>query len=225
MNIYTDVDLRDYHTFGVSQFCKILVEVNSVDELISVYQSVYWQYLPKVVLGKGSNILFTERFEGVVVINKLLGKSVLESKANYHLHIKSGEDWPSLVEWAVKNGYFGLENLALIPGSAGAAPIQNIGAYGMELKDICEYVDVLCLETFNIQRLTNQECLFGYRDSIFKHALYKKIVIIAIGLKLKKNWVANIKYNSLEKINRNTITSEKIFKRVCDLRKKKYQIL
>ncbi len=218
MQILTDADLSAYHTFSISQTCAYLVEISSVQELISVYQNPQWQDLPKLMLGKGSNMLFTQPYQGVVIVNRLQGKQVLESERHWHLHIKAGEDWPSLVEWSVEQGYAGLENLALIPGCAGSAPIQNIGAYGIELKDVCEYVDVLCLETFEIKRLTNQECQFGYRDSIFKHELYQKAIVVAIGLKLSKNWEPNIEYGPLKSFDAQTVSAQEIFERVCQVR-------
>lgn len=218
MQILTDADLSAYHTFSISQTCAYLVEISSVQELISVYQNPQWQDLPKLMLGKGSNMLFTQPYQGVVIVNRLQGKQVSESERHWHLHIESGEDWPSLVEWSVEQGFAGLENLALIPGCAGSAPIQNIGAYGIELKDVCDYVDVLCLETFEIKRLTNQECRFGYRDSIFKHELYQKAIVVAIGLKLSMNWQPNIEYGPLKSFDAQTVSAQEIFEQVCQVR-------
>lgn len=221
MQITANADLRPYHTFSVSQQCAFLVEVNSIDELKQVYLNAEWSALPKLVLGKGSNMLFTEKYQGMVIINSLLGKEVTESDNHWHLHISGGEDWPSLVQWTVESGYPGLENLALIPGCAGSAPIQNIGAYGVELKDICEYVDVLCLESFTVKRLSAAECQFGYRDSIFKHSLYQKAVIIAVGLKLAKEWQPNIEYGPLKSLASKDLTAKQIFDRVCQIRMEK----
>jgi len=221
MQITANADLRPYHTFSISQQCAFLVEVNSIDELKQVYLNAEWKDLSKLVLGKGSNMLFTEKYQGMVIINSLLGKEVTESDTHWHLHISGGEDWPSLVQWTVESGYPGLENLALIPGCAGSAPIQNIGAYGVELKDICEYVDILCLETFTVKRLSVGECQFGYRDSIFKHKLYQKAVIIAVGMKLAKNWQPNIEYGPLKSLESSELTAQQIFDRVCKIRMEK----
>lgn len=221
MQILTDADLSAFHTFSISQSCANLVEVHSVQDLISAYQNPMWQDVPKLVLGKGSNVLFTQPFKGVVLVNRLLGKRVSESESHWHLHIEAGEDWPSLVEWSVNEGYAGLENLALIPGCAGSAPIQNIGAYGIELKDVCEYVDILCLETFETKRLTAQACQFGYRDSIFKQDLYQKALVTAIGLKLAKDWQPNIEYGPLKSFDKQSVTSKQIYERVCQIRMEK----
>ncbi|MGR5270061.1 UDP-N-acetylmuramate dehydrogenase [Vibrio astriarenae] len=219
MQFKSHTSLAPYHTFGIEQTCQHLVEVSSVDELIELYQSPQWQDLPKLFVGKGSNMLFTEAYQGIVVINQLLGKQVTQTDDAFHLHIEGGEDWPSLVAWCVEQGYDGLENLALIPGCCGSAPIQNIGAYGVEFADVCEYVDILCLESFSIKRLTRDECLFGYRDSIFKHALYEKAIVVAVGLMLAKAWQANTQYGPLKAIGEPT--AKAIFERVCQVRMEK----
>lgn len=223
MHSQANADLTHYHTFAIPQTCKVLVEAHSVDDLIAIYQQPQWAELPKLILGKGSNMLFTEPFAGVVIVNQLQGKQVKESETAWHLHIAGGEDWPSLVAWCVKQGYPGLENLALIPGCAGSAPIQNIGAYGVELKEVCEYVDVLDLDSFEVRRMTASECQFGYRDSIFKRELQGKVAIVALGLKLSKAWQANIAYGPLRTLadEAQPVTAQAIFQRVCQVRRDK----
>ena len=221
MRSHSNANLRPYHTYSIQQFCKLLVEVSSVDDLMFVYKNPEWQHLPKLMIGKGSNMLFTERFDGIAVVNRLIGKKVTESRDAWRLHIHAGEDWPSLVAWSVEQGFLGLENLALIPGCAGSAPIQNIDAYGVALEDVCEYVDILCLETFHVKRLKSEECQFGYRDSIFKHQLYQKAVIVAIGLKLPKNWTPNIEYGPLQSLNARDVTAKQIFELVSKIRREK----
>lgn len=172
-------------------------------------------------LGKGSNVLFTEHFDGLVIVNRLMGKDVTETDDQYLLHIAGGEDWPDLVSWCVSQGIGGLENLALIPGCAGSAPIQNIGAYGLELKDICDYVDVLDLTTFENRRMSARDCNFGYRDSIFKHALHEKCFITALGLKLAKQWQPINQYGPLKDIPEEQLSPATIFERVCQVRTEK----
>ncbi|NVD05403.1 UDP-N-acetylmuramate dehydrogenase [Vibrio sp. JPW-9-11-11] len=223
MQIKANADLRQHHTFAISQTCQFLVEAHSVDDLMAIYQKPEWAQLPKLLLGKGSNVLFTAPFEGVVIVNRLHGKQVSESDQAWHLRVAGGEDWPSLVAWCVEQGYSGLENLALIPGCAGSAPIQNIGAYGVELKDVCDYVDVLDLESFTVRRLSADECQFGYRDSIFKRELQGKVAIVALGLKLNKAWQANIDYGPLRTLadEQSQVTAQAIFERVCQVRREK----
>ncbi len=221
MQIQTNASLRSHHTFSIEQTCDVLVEASSIEDIQQVYSNSDWQAMPKLMLGKGSNMLFIEPFQGLVILNKLRGTTVTESEHCWHLHVAGGEDWPSFVKWSVEQGYFGLENLALIPGCVGSAPIQNIGAYGKELKDVCEYVDVLELNTFEVKRLSAEECQFGYRDSIFKHALYEKVVIVAVGFKLEKNWQPQIEYGPLKAFDANTVSAKQVFEQVCQVRMEK----
>ncbi|MFA0570791.1 UDP-N-acetylmuramate dehydrogenase [Vibrio gallaecicus] len=221
MQSYLNANLKPFHTFSIDQTCEVLVEVHSVEELITVYQSEEWKHLPKLILGKGSNMLFTRHFSGVVIINRILGKKVSDEPNGFKLHISGGEDWPDLVGWSVEKNMAGLENLAMIPGCAGSAPIQNIGAYGVEFKDVCEYVDILCLDTFKVKRLSRNDCLFDYRDSIFKHDLYEKSVVIAIGLFLEKPWKACNHYGPLKELGSDKLSSQSIFNEVCKIRTEK----
>lgn len=221
MQIYKKANLKPFHTFSIDVTCEILVIVESKEELISVYKDPQWSSLPKLMLGKGSNLLFTQHYNGVVVVNRIEGITVEEEENNWLLHVNGGEDWPNLVEWSVKQGIAGLENLALIPGCAGSAPIQNIGAYGKEFKDVCQYVDVMYLDDFSEQRLSVDECLFSYRDSIFKGSLYNKVVIMAVGLKLAKEWQPLVNYGSLADIPPQQLTPMRVFDEVCKVRMSK----
>ncbi len=221
MNVSQNVNLQPYHTFGIDVECDYLVEVTTIEDMIEVMTSASWQHLTKLILGKGSNVLFTEKYRGMVVVNRLQGKQVTESEGYVHLHVAGGEDWPSLVEWSLQQGYNGLENLALIPGCAGSAPIQNIGAYGVELKDVCEYVEYLDLADFSLQRLNAQQCQFGYRDSIFKQQLLGQVVITAIGLKLPKQWQPQLSYGPLKAIESQLTSPLKVFEQVCQIRRSK----
>jgi UDP-N-acetylmuramate dehydrogenase len=221
MEIKKHASLKAFHTFGIEQTCDYLAIVESVEDVIQLFKDDTFKKLPKLFLGKGSNMLFTQHYEGLVIINRLLGKQVSETDEYYKLHIDGGEDWPALVEWCVKQDIGGLENLALIPGCAGSAPIQNIGAYGVELNNICDYVDVLDLETFETIRMSAEECLFGYRDSIFKHSLYEKCFITALGLKLPKTWQPVNQYGPLQSIPEKELNPNAIFERVCQVRMEK----
>lgn len=220
MQIQLNANLKPYHTFAIAQQCQVLVEVTSVDELLDVYHREEWQALPKLILGKGSDVLFTDYFAGVVVINRIGGIELTEDQHAHYLHVMGGEDWPTLVETCINHGWGGLENLALIPGCAGSAPIQNIGAYGVELKDVCTYVDYLDLDTLEIERLSAEQCLFGYRDSIFKHRLYQKAIVIAVGLKLSKQWQPRLEYGPLKTLDAAT-TPRQVFELICQVRREK----
>ncbi|MCJ2378851.1 UDP-N-acetylmuramate dehydrogenase [Vibrio sp. ZSDZ34] len=219
MQIEYNAQLSKYHTFSIQQTCEVLVIVESIDDLKEVYQSEKWQSLPKLMLGKGSNMLFTEHFEGVVIINRICGITIVKNPDATLLHVCGGEDWPSLVQWCVDQDLGGIENLALIPGCAGSAPIQNIGAYGLELRDVCQYVEYLCLEELTIKTLSNEQCQFGYRDSIFKHALKNKAVVTAIGLSLPLNWQAKLSYGPLKSLE--DPTPRDVFDVVVNVRQQK----
>lgn len=221
MQIQQNASLKDFHTFSIDVTCELLVIVESIEDLKEVYLKESWRDLKKVILGKGSNVLFTKHFEGIVIINRIEGKTASESDDAWLLHIEGGEDWPTLVKWTIDKGYYGLENLALIPGCAGSAPIQNIGAYGVEFKDVCQYVEVLELNTLKVTRLLAKDCQFGYRDSIFKHSLYGKVVIVAIGIELPKLWHPKLSYGNLKAIPEAELTAEKIFDEICAVRMQK----
>lgn len=221
MQIYKKANLKPFHTFSIDVSCEVLVIIESKEELISVYKDPQWSSLPKLMLGKGSNLLFTQHYNGVVIVNRIKGITVSEDSNNWLLHVNGGEDWPKLVEWSVKQGMAGLENLALIPGCAGSAPIQNIGAYGKEFKDVCQYVDVLHLDDLSEQRLSADECLFAYRDSIFKQSLYNRVVIMAVGIKLDKEWQPLVNYGSLADIPAQHLTPQRVFDEVCQVRMSK----
>lgn len=221
MQFHLNASLKNVHTFSIDQTCDALVEVTTIEELISVYKDSKWSALPKLILGKGSNMLFTDHFAGLIIVNQLTGITLTEIDSHHLLHVNGGEDWPSLVEWSVGKGLGGLENLAMIPGCSGSAPIQNIGAYGVELQDVCEYVDTLCMDTYTVKRLTKEQCLFGYRDSIFKHALYGKAIVVAIGLALPKEWKPCNHYGPLKSLPIETLSPRTIFDEVCAIRSSK----
>ncbi|WP_278182948.1 UDP-N-acetylmuramate dehydrogenase [Vibrio misgurnus] len=217
MQIQLGANLKPYHTFGIEQFTAQLAVAESIDDLQMLYCSEQWANVPKLMLGKGSNMLFTCAYSGMVVLNRLRGIEHRQDEQHHLLHIAGGEDWSELVAWCVDQGIAGLENLALIPGCAGSAPIQNIGAYGLEFKDVCHYVDYLCLESGSIKRLMVDQCQFGYRDSIFKHQLYQKAVVVAVGLKLAKAWQPIINYGPLKDLPQ-TATAYDVYQRVCATR-------
>ncbi len=218
MQIEKNACLKPFHTFALDINCDIMVIVESLDELIRVYQNPEWRNYNKLLLGKGSNVLFTQPFKGMVIINRITGIEVSESAQAWHLHVNGGEDWPELVSWSLQQGYSGLENLAMIPGCAGSAPIQNIGAYGVEFKDVCEYVEVLDLDTLEVSRLQAPQCQFGYRDSVFKQDLYQKAVVVAVGLKLSKQWTPVVSYGNLKAIPQSELSPQRVYQEVCHTR-------
>ncbi len=223
MQIYQNASLKPYHTFSIDVTCSFLVVVETLEDLNAVYKKEEWGHLNKLMVGKGSNLLFTQHYSGVVIINRIMGKKVSKSEDNsgWLLEVQGGEDWPELVEWSVQQGYGGLENLALIPGCAGSAPIQNIGAYGVEFKDVCAYVDILHLDDYSIQRLPKDACLFGYRDSIFKGELASRAVIVAVGIWLPTPWIPKRSYSGLQAIPEDQLSPNRIYETVCQIRREK----
>ncbi|QKJ88991.1 UDP-N-acetylmuramate dehydrogenase [Paramixta manurensis] len=213
--------LKPFNTLGIDAVADQIVIAESPATLYQEWQRCQQQRQPFLLLGEGSNVLFLEDYRGTVVINRLKGIKVEEREEAWHLQVGAGENWHHLVEYTLKNGFSGLENLALIPGCVGSAPIQNIGAYGVELKDVCEYVDVINLGDGEVFRLQAAECQFGYRDSIFKHAYREGYAIIAVGMVLAKHWQPVMTYGELAQLDPQTVTPQQIFDGVCRMRRSK----
>ncbi|CUR53821.1 UDP-N-acetylenolpyruvoylglucosamine reductase [Serratia symbiotica] len=216
-----NISLKNYNTFSLSVNASYLVVLDRIESIIKIWKQTQKYKIPFLILGEGSNVLFLEDFLGMVVINKLKGINIKEKLNTWHLHVSSGENWHNLVCYTLQIGIAGLENLALIPGLAGSAPIQNIGAYGIELKNFCEYVDILNFFTGNINRIPAINCGFGYRESIFKHYFKNGYMIVGLGLCLNKKWKPMIKYGALTKLNPYTVTPNQIFHSVCTIRRNK----
>ncbi|WP_061707569.1 UDP-N-acetylmuramate dehydrogenase [Pseudenterobacter timonensis] len=210
--------LKPWNTFGIQRNAKQLVRAENIQQLLDVWRNATENGEPVLILGEGSNVLFLEDFAGTVIINRLMGIKVEERADSWHLHVGAGENWHQLVQFTLENGMAGLENLALIPGCAGSSPIQNIGAYGIELKHVCEYVDCVELATGDALRLTAAQCRFGYRDSIFKHEYQDRYVIVAIGLRLAKRWQPVLTYGDLTRLDPLTVTPREVFDAVCHMR-------
>ena len=197
--IRENVSLQPHNTFGIETKARFMAKVKSIDDILSVLRDESVNQLPRLILGGGSNILLTQDFDGLVILNQLTGISLIEEDENSVLvEVGAGEVWHDLVMHCVKNGWGGIENLSLIPGSVGAAPMQNIGAYGVEIKDIFQQLTALNLKTFESRIFTNQECEFGYRESVFKRALKGQFMILLVQLKLSKNSILNTSYGAIE---------------------------
>ncbi|MCW8332182.1 UDP-N-acetylmuramate dehydrogenase [Photobacterium sp. SDRW27] len=221
MKVLQERSLAPFHTFGIEVTANHIVVAESAEDLVAIWQDEQYLALPKLIVGQGSNLLFCEDYAGVIVLNRIAGIEITETAESYQLHVGAGEDWHQLVRSTVENKMPGLENLALIPGCVGSSPIQNIGAYGVELKDVCQYVDVVELNTGKLSRILASDCQFGYRDSIFKHALKNTHAIVAVGLKLPKVWQPNVSYGPLMQFNTDTVTALEIFEEVCRIRQQK----
>lgn len=198
MEILKDYNLSKLNTFGISVNAKFFVEINKEEDLIELFTLPEFKNNQRIFLGGGSNVLFTKDFDGMVVLNKLKGMGIFkEDDENIYVRSMGGEIWHDLVIFAVNHGYWGIENLAFIPGTVGAVPIQNIGAYGVELKDILEKVEAFDTKTGEKRIFDKEECELGYRESIFKNKLKGKYFISAITLKLSRKEKKNLTYKIL----------------------------
>lgn len=199
MQVLENYNLKKLNTFGVDVRAKYFVELDKESQIIELFNMLVFKENKKLFLGGGSNVLFTRDFDGLVILNKLRGIEILEEDDEYVLvRSMGGEVWHDLVSFSVDRNLWGIENLALVPGSVGAAPMQNIGAYGVELKDSIVNVEAFDLETMEKRIFINKECLFGYRESVFKNNLKDKYFITAITLKLSKKENKKLDYRVLK---------------------------
>ncbi|BDH47599.1 UDP-N-acetylenolpyruvoylglucosamine reductase [Salmonella enterica subsp. enterica serovar Choleraesuis] len=213
--------LKPFNTFGIEAAATNLVQAQSPQQLVDAWQNAIQAKQPALILGEGSNVLLLADFAGTVILNRIAGIDLTEDDESWQLHVGAGENWHQLVRWTLDRNIPGLENLALIPGCVGSSPIQNIGAYGVELKKVCHYVDCIELSTGETQRLSAEECRFGYRDSIFKHEYQDKFAITAVGLRLVKAWMPVLSYGDLTRLDPETVTASQIFDAVCHMRQTK----
>ena len=203
-----DLSLKEFNTFGIDVSAKKIVYLNELKQLDKISN-----LKDSFIIGGGSNILLTKDVEKTVVINQTKGICTVKEDENFiELAVASGEDWHEFVMYCIQKGYGGIENMSLIPGSVGAAPMQNIGAYGREIKDVLTYVNAVDLDTREMKKFTNEECEFGYRESIFKKSAKGNYFIVDVGIRLtKKNHQINTSYGDIEKwLNTNQIESPKI---------------
>lgn len=186
MQILNNISLKSFNTFGIDVKAKKFVTVSSVAELQSVLKT--FKNEDKLILGGGSNMLLTKDIEALVIHLDIKGTQVLEEDSS-HVLVKAyaGENWHEFVLWCIAHDFGGVENLSLIPGKVGAVPIQNIGAYGVEIKDVLISCEAMHTETGDIKSFSNKDCNFSYRESIFKQDLKNKYVVISVILKLTIN--------------------------------------
>jgi UDP-N-acetylmuramate dehydrogenase len=224
MNIQENFSLKNYNTFGVEAKAKYFAEINSVEELKKALQ---FSYSPILVLGGGSNVLFTKDFEGLVIKLNLKGISEQISDENHVLvTAKAGENWHNFVQSTISKNYGGLENLSLIPGNVGTCPIQNIGAYGTEIKDHLVSCKALNIETSEVETIDLEQCKFGYRDSIFKTSAKGKYIILEVTFKLTtKNHHIKTEYGAisteLKNLGIENPTIQDVAKAVINIRQSK----
>jgi len=200
IKIEENVSLRPYNTFGIEATAQYFCRINSEDQLEELIKSDLFKKERHLVLGGGSNVLFANDFKGFIIKVDLKGIQVEEeNEESIILNVKSGEAWHDLVLYSVNHQWGGIENLSLIPGTVGAAPIQNIGAYGVEIKEVIHRVNTIDLITGQRKSYNNKECCFGYRESIFKHDLKENIFISSVTLTLtKKNHRFTVSYGAIQ---------------------------
>lgn len=207
--IHQNISLKSYNTFGLEVIAKGFTEVNSTEELVALLDTSEWkECAKKLVLGGGSNVLLRSDFDGLVVLNRIKGIRIVEENEHYVLvQAGGGENWHSFVQYAIQKDWGGIENLSLIPGTVGAAPMQNIGAYGVEIKDVFHSLEAVELATGKVKTFDAEECAFGYRESVFKHDLKDKYVIANVTFRLTKGeHKLSLDYGAIK----NTLSEKKI---------------
>ena len=219
---FYDIDLSGRNSFHVRQRAARLVEFETTDDLTAFFRKgapAKW-----TVLAGGNNILFTQDFDGVLLTPRAASIDVVaETPDAVAVRAEAGVEWDDLVAWAVERDLWGIENLSLIPGKVGAAPVQNIGAYGAEAKDAIESVEMFCTDTCNTLILSREHCAFGYRESVFKHALRGRVVITAVTFRLSRRPRPDLGYGDLlrETEARGGATLRNIREAVCAIRRSK----
>lgn len=197
MRIFQNHSLKAYNTFRIDCKAAFFVVVTSVSELRKILAEPDFLKLPKLFLGGGSNILLCRDYEGLVILIDLKGISDL---GNGLIKVQAGENWHEFVLWSIHNGYNGVENLSLIPGNIGAAPIQNIGAYGVELKDVFIELEAFQIDSGEVHLFDCKSCHFAYRESVFKKAYKGKYIILSVTLQLRKDGVVNTSYGPIAEV-------------------------
>ena len=219
---FHQTSLRRRNSFGVEQHAARLVEFETEEDLHAIFGGGIpdrWS-----VLSGGNNILFTQDYDGLLLTPVSQRIALLsEEGGTVHVRADAGAEWDDLVEWAVQRGLWGLENLSLIPGKAGAAPVQNIGAYGCEAKDAIERVHMFCVENCKCMTLDAAHCCFGYRESIFKHDLRGRVVITAVDIRLSRTPQPRLGYGDVEREveSRGGTTLRNIREAICAIRRAK----
>lgn len=209
--------LKSLNSFALAAKAQNILFIDELTQLVELANNLPEQFY---ILGGGSNSLFVEDYAGTVICPEFKGINISLDENNYLLEVASSENWHELVEYCLEHDMPGLENLALIPGNCGAAPIQNIGAYGVEFADVCAYVKWFNFASQQVETLTVEQCQFSYRNSIFKGEYKNRGVVIAVGLRLAKHWRPVLKYAGLNELG-NTPTAKQVFDTVIAIRQSK----
>lgn len=226
LNLKHNISLKPYNTFGIEANASDFIEISNQEELEELIKSGILADKRHLILGGGSNLLFTRDFNGVCILLRNKGISVVGEEGDLvFVRAEAGENWHDFVKWCIKNGFAGVENLSLIPGNVGSSPVQNIGAYGVELKEILFSCGIFNLEQCEWQMLSNDDCRFGYRSSIFKEKLRIKAIVWSVTFVLSRRAEINIEYGAIrEELNLMGIKSPGIADvsaAVCNIRLRK----
>lgn len=218
--------LKYLNTFQLDVRTDHLVRIGTFEDLVEVFEADRFRSKKKMILGGGSNVLFTRNFLGVILKMEIRGITVVEDSSDAVIvSFGAGENWHQCVLWCIDQGYGGVENLSLIPGTIGAAPMQNIGAYGVEIKEVFHSLEAYEVKTGRIVRFYNEDCKFAYRYSLFKGAMRDKYVILKVYLRLTKNPVFNIEYGQikqrLEQVGVSELTLRNVSQAIVDIRQSK----
>ena len=226
LSFYQNYSLKKYNSFGLDVSTRLFVTIKSLEDFLLLLKTPEYLENKSLILGGGSNILFCNNYDGLVIKNEIVGIRIIkEDESHIWLTAFSGTNWNNFVMYCVEHGYGGLENLSLIPGTVGAAPIQNIGAYGVEMKDCFEELEAIELTTGDMYKFDKELCAFGYRDSIFKCEAKGQYFIYSVTFKLSKRPEVNTKYGDIQKIlqeeNKTNPTVKEVSDAVVAIRKSK----
>ncbi len=198
LNIKENISLKPFNTFGIEASGTYFVEINSIEDFLSLLKADVYKNNSKLIIGGGSNILFTKNFNGLVIKNNLKGIELINETTNEVIvKAAAGENWHEFVQWCIKNNFCGLENLSLIPGCVGASPMQNIGAYGVEIKDVFYELEAFDTKTGEKKIFKKNDCEFGYRESVFKTKYKNQFLITAVSFTLNKHQNLNTSYGAI----------------------------
>ncbi|RFS24828.1 UDP-N-acetylmuramate dehydrogenase [Chitinophaga silvatica] len=226
MQVSENVPLRSYNTFGISAKAKYFAKFSSVEDLAALTTNQKAENAPMMILGGGSNILFTQNFDGYVLKNEVSGIEII-GEDDEHVYVKAGagENWHKFVQYCLDAELAGVENLSLIPGNVGASPMQNIGAYGAEIKDVFHELTAFHLKEQELVTFNNEACEFGYRESVFKKKYKGQFAILSVTYKLNKTPKFNTSYgaifNELESMGTEKLTIQAISQAVINIRSSK----
>jgi UDP-N-acetylmuramate dehydrogenase len=198
LQIREKVNLKSYNTFGIEVYCDYFAEINSTQDFLDLIKTDIYKLNARLIIGGGSNLLFTQNFRGIVLKNNLKGIAVIsEDEETVVIKASAGEVWHEFVLYCIAKNYGGIENLSLIPGCVGASPMQNIGAYGVEIKEVFEELEAYSMITGELKVFNKAECEFGYRESVFKNKFRNQFFIATVSFRLKKHSAVNTSYGAI----------------------------